>query len=322
MRTNLNTQKILVPVGFLVSFFLLNSGAALFLGVLIALIFGNPYLDKTRRLTKPMLAWSIVGLGAGMNFLLVLRAGVEGVTYTFISLVLVLLTGLWISRLFKISREMGLLINVGTAICGGSAIAAVSSAVNAKDESISVSMGIVFILNALALFIFPPLGHWLNLSSEQFGLWSALAIHDTSSVVGATMQYSQRALEIGSTVKLARALWIIPVTIFFARFFNRDRDDSNDKSSDASSSVKKKPAFPWFIGGFVIVSALVTNFSVLQPVGHQIEWLAKRFLVATLFLIGSGLTLATLKKVGLRTFLHGFALWLIVLVVSLQFVRS
>jgi uncharacterized integral membrane protein (TIGR00698 family) len=308
----MNAGKILIPIGFLLSLFFLNSGGALLLGVLIALSVGNPFIDKTRRLTKPMLAWSIVGLGAGMNFLLVLRAGADGVMYTLVSLILIMLLGFWLGRLYKTSREMSTLVNVGTAICGGSAIAAVSSAINAKDESISVSMGIVFILNALALFIFPTMGHWLNLSSEQFGLWAALAIHDTSSVVGATMQYSQKALEIGSTIKLARALWIIPAAFFFAKFYKKD-DGTGKKTSIT---------IPWFIAGFVVMSALVSSFAVLQPAGHQIEWLAKRTLVATLFLIGSGLTMATIKKVGLKTFLHGFTLWIIVVLASLKFATS
>ncbi len=299
--------KILVPLGFLISLIFLNSAVALFLGVLIAIIFGNPYLPKTRPLTKNLLAWSIVGLGAGMNFLSVIQAGSDGIVYTLVSLTLIMLVGTLLARVFKTSSEMGLLINVGTAICGGSAIAAVSSAINAKDESIAVSLGIVFILNAIALFIFPPLGHTFHLSSEQFGLWAALAIHDTSSVVGATMQFSQRALEVGSTIKLTRALWIIPLAFLCAKFYKKDE-------------VKKKSApIPWFIAGFILMSALVSSFPFLQPFGHQIEGIAKRTLVATLFLIGSGLTMSTIKNVGLKTFLHGFILWVLIVFASLKF---
>jgi uncharacterized integral membrane protein (TIGR00698 family) len=296
--------QILTPAGFLLSLFpIVSSGSALFLGVSLALLIGNPYLLRTRKMTKPILAWSIVGLGAGVNLLMVIKAGLDGIVFTFVSLSLTLFVGYWIGRLFKTSREMSALMNVGTAICGGSAIAAVSSVIKAKDESISVSLGVVFILNAIALFIFPGLGYWLGLSQEQFGLWGALAIHDTSSVVGATMQYGERALEVGTTVKLVRALWIIPVSILFAKFFIKE---------SVNSGVKSKPQYPWFIAGFVFMSAIVTILPDLQTVGHQIEWLAKRTLVATLFLIGSGLTLETLKKVGLRTFLHGISLWILV----------
>lgn len=305
--------RVLTPAGFVLSLCpFMSSGAALFLGVALALIVGNPYLGRTRKLTKPMLAWSIVGLGAGVNLMMVLKAGMEGFLFTMVSLSVTLLVGYWIGRLFKTSTEMSALINVGTAICGGSAIAAVSSVIRAKDESISVSMGVVFILNALALFIFPVLGHAFGLSQEQFGLWGALAIHDTSSVVGATMQYGQRALEIGTTVKLVRALWIIPVSILFAKFFV--------KKEEEASAVHGKKQYPWFIGGFVLMSALVTYFADLQPFGHQVEGLAKRTLVATLFLIGSGLTLGTLKKVGLKTLLHGVVLWVLVGSASLAFI--
>ena len=281
------------------------------MGVLLAMIVGNPYIGKTRKLTKPMLAWSIVGLGAGINLTMVLKAGIEGFFFTFISLAATLLAGFWIGKLFKTSREMSALINVGTAICGGSAIAAVSSAIRAKDETISVSLGVVFILNAVALFIFPFIGHLAGFTQDQFGLWAALAIHDTSSVVGAAMQYGERALEVGTTVKLVRALWIIPVTLLFAKFF--------DRSEDKSSLPRQ---YPWFIGGFVLMSAIVTSFESLQPYGHQLEWLAKRTLVATLFLIGSGLTLEALKKVGLKTFLHGVTLWILIATCSLLFIKT
>lgn len=302
--------QFLIPAGFLLSLFpIMSSGSALFLGVIIALVVGNPHIEKTRRMTKPMLAWSIVGLGAGVNLFMVLKAGFDGIAFTLISLSATLFLGYWVGKLFKTSREMSALINVGTAICGGSAIAAVSSVIRAKDESISISLGVVFILNAIALLIFPQMGHFFGLTQEQFGLWGALAIHDTSSVVGATMQYGERALEIGTTVKLVRAMWIIPVSLLFAKFFVKDEQSTHQKTMPRQH--------PWFIGGFVAMSALVTVFEVLQPMGHQIEWLAKRALVATLFLIGSGLTLGTLQKVGLKTLLHGVFLWIIVASASL-----
>lgn len=303
--------RILTPLGFFLSLHpAISSGWALLMGVVLALTLGNPYLPQTRKLTKPMLAWSIVGLGAGVNLAMVLRAGYEGLLFTFVSLSVTLLAGYWVGKLFKTSREMSALINVGTAICGGSAIAAVSSVIRAKDESISVALGVVFILNAIALFIFPGFGHFFGLSQEQFGLWGALAIHDTSSVVGATLQFGQQALEVGTTVKLVRALWIIPVSLLFARFFVQAEEQGTQNKAGS-------PPIPWFIGGFVLMSALVTGFEFLQPYGHQLEWLAKRFLVGTLYLIGSGLTIATLKKVGLKTLLHGVSLWVLVATSSL-----
>jgi len=306
--------QVVIPLGFLVSLYPATSSAmALLLGVLLALIFGNPHIARTRKLTKPLLAWSIVGLGAGVNLLVVLKAGLNGVLFTMLSLSVTMLIGAWIGRWLGIHRETSALINVGTAICGGSAIAAVSAAIRAKDDSTSVALGIVFILNAVGLIIFPSLGHWFNLSEQQFGLWGALAIHDTSSVVGATMQYGPHALEVGTTVKLVRALWIIPVSILFAKFFH---------TKDSDTEKKVPTQYPWFIGGFVLMSALVTWVEVLQPTGHQVEWIAKRALVATLFLIGSGLTLATLRKVGIKALVHGVALWIIVASASLLFIRG
>jgi uncharacterized integral membrane protein (TIGR00698 family) len=305
--------RVAIPLGFLISLYPgTTSAMALLLGVMLALTFGNPHIARTRKLTKPMLAWSIVGLGAGVNLLVVLKAGVDGVLFTMVSLSATMFIGTLIGRWLGIHRETSALINVGTAICGGSAIAAVSAAIRAKDDSTSVALGIVFILNAVGLIIFPSLGHWFDLSEQQFGLWGALAIHDTSSVVGATMQYGSHALEVGTTVKLVRALWIIPISILFAKFFHKAEEGSE----------KKAPTqYPWFIGGFVIMSAIVTWVEVLQPVGHQLEWLAKRALVATLFLIGSGLTLATLRKVGIKALVHGVALWIIVASVNLCIIR-
>jgi len=299
--------RFLIPFGFLISLYPATTSAlALLLGVLLALSFGNPYLAHTRRLTRPMLAWAIVGLGAGVNLMVVLKAGMSGVLFTLISLTVTLAVGTLLGKLLKINSETCALISVGTAICGGSAIAAVSTSIRAKDESTSVALGIVFVLNALALLIFPSLGHWFGLSESQFGMWAALAIHDTSSVVGATMQYGPEALDIGTTVKLVRALWIIPVAILFAKFFKK-----------SGESLQPKIQYPWFIGGFILMSALVTWVEALQPYGEQMEWLAKRILISTLFLIGSGLTTVTLKKVGPKAFLHGVILWLLVATASL-----
>lgn len=283
---------------------------ALLLGISIALIFGNPYIQKTQKLIRPLLAWAIVGLGAGVNLSIILKAGSQGFFFTFIFLTLTLLVGTLIGRWLKVDRETSALINVGTAICGGSAIAAVSGAINAKNESTSVALGVVFILNAVGLFVFPTIGFWFSLSPEQFGLWGAIAIHDTSSVVGATMQYGPISLNVGTTVKLMRSLWIIPTVIIFAKFF-----------AGKTNAVKTKTQIPWFIAGFILMSALVTSVEALQPIGHQIEWIAKRALVATLFLIGSGLTFATLKNVGLKAMVHGVSIWILVATIGLIAVK-
>ncbi len=307
---------LLTPLFFVLSLFpFVSSGAALLLGILVALVFGNPYLSRTRKLTKPLLAWAIVGLGGGVNLFVILQAGTSGILITLCFLSATLFVGYWLSRWLQLSKEMATLISVGTAICGGSAIVAVASAIRAKDDSISVSLGTVFVLNAVALFIFPSLGHFFGLTQDQFGMWAAIAIHDTSSVVGATMQYGERALEIGTTVKLVRALWIIPIALLFAKFYVQDKSPSTTKP-------ESRRQYPWFVVGFVVMSALVTSIEFLQPIGQQIEWIARRVLVATLFLIGSGLTLSALRAVGAKTLLHGLVLWILVSTTSLIILLS
>jgi uncharacterized integral membrane protein (TIGR00698 family) len=215
----------------------------------------------------------------------------------------VLALGWWLARLLKVERDAGLLISVGTAICGGSAIAAVAPVLRAKEHEISVALATVFLLNAVALVIFPPIGHAVGLGQEAFGLWSALAIHDTSSVVGAGLAYGPRALEVATTVKLARALWIVPLTLGIGWMVARKGQASAD-----APPVKK----PWFIAGFLAMAALVTFIPALHTGGHVIAAAAQRVLVLTLFLIGAGLSREALRTVGLRPFLQGLVLWLIV----------
>jgi uncharacterized integral membrane protein (TIGR00698 family) len=279
-----------------------SSATALLLGVFIVLLFGNPYIARTRKLTRPLLSNSIIGLGAGVNLMVVAKAGLDGILFTAVALSATLLVGWLLGRLLKTDPETSLLINVGTAICGGSAIAAVSSAIRAQDHDTSVSLAVVFVLNACALIIFPPLGHHFLLTEGQFGLWSALAIHDTSSVVGATMQYGNHALEVGTTVKLVRALWIIPVTLIIAKIYAKKNSGKDGRPTQ----------YPWFILGFLLMSALVTWVPQLGSAGHFIELIAKRALIVTLFLIGAGLTRATLQKVGFRPLVQGVVLWFIV----------
>lgn len=286
-----------------------SSGTALLAGVLLALIFGNPYMALSKKWTHHLLSLSVIGLGAGMNLGVIGKVGMQGIGYTIIGIGSALLLGTLLGGLLKVPKDTSLLVTVGTAICGGSAIAAIAPVVKAKSHEVSVALGIVFTLNALALFIFPAIGHYFSMTESQFGLWCALAIHDTSSVVGATLQYGAHALEVGTTVKLARAMWIIPVA--FAIGFLRSRN--NQQSTEAAGKGKK----PWFILGFLFAAALVTWIPSLQEVGHNIESIAKHVLILTLFLIGSNLTRETLKSVGLKPFAQGVLLWMVMATGSL-----
>lgn len=279
-----------------------SAGVALLLGVTIALLLGNPYTAQTKLITPKLLTYSVVGLGAGMNLETVAQVGLQGIGYTVLTILSTVLLGLGLGRLLRTERDTSMLVTVGTAICGGSAIAAVAPVLRAKSHEISVALGIVFMLNACALFIFPPMGHAFGLTESQFGLWCALAIHDTSSVVGASLQYGKHALEVGTTVKLARALWIVPVTFFVGLVVARRREAVQGTS---------KPKRPWFILGFLIMAALVTWIPELRGPGQWVELIARRLLVLTLFLIGTNLSRETLKAVGFRPFLQGFVLWLI-----------
>jgi uncharacterized integral membrane protein (TIGR00698 family) len=277
----------------------ISASLALILGVATALAFGNPFSEATRKITPRLLSVAIIGMGAGMNLITVASVGSRGFGYTAAGIFLTLGAGFLLKKILRIEQGVSVLISVGTAICGGSAIAAVAPVIRAKNHEISVALGIVFLLNAAALFIFPPLGHLFGLTQHQFGLWSALAIHDTSSVVGATMQYGAEALQVGTTVKLARALWIVPVAFFMGYLFN--------KKSDGAGKAKK----PWFILGFCVTAALVTFIPSLRPIGDMVSTMAKQLLVLTLFLIGLNLTRENLKMVGLKALTLGLSLWII-----------
>jgi len=278
-----------------------SPGVALMVGIALALTVGNPYPLTTARVITPLLQISVIGLGAGMNLVEVGRAGVHGFFYTVIGITLTMSVGLTMGWLLRTERNTSLLVTVGTAICGGSAIAAVAPAIRAKSHEVSVALATVFFLNAVALFIFPPIGRHFGLSQVQFGVWSALAIHDTSSVVGAAMQYGARALEIATTIKLTRALWIVPVTLIIGMFWNRGSDQK------ATGKAKR----PWFILGFLAMAAIVTWIPTLKPVGHGVFVGAQRSLVVTLFLIGSGLSREALKVVGRQPLIQGFLLWIL-----------
>lgn len=275
---------------------------ALLLGIIIAQTIGHPYLHLNRKATHLLLQVSVVGLGFGMNVATALKAGKEGFLFTVVSITGTLILGYFAGRLLKIERKTSFLITAGTAICGGSAIAAVSPVINADDKQVSVALGTVFILNSIALFLFPFIGGQLHLSQSQFGMWCAIAIHDTSSVVGAASRYGNEALQIATTVKLARALWIIPVAFFSSLVFR---------------SKGQKIKIPYFIGLFVLAILANTYIPFVQAIGPYVVQAAKSGLTATLFLIGCGLSAKTLASVGFRPILQGLLLWIIISVVTL-----
>ncbi len=274
---------------------------ALALGLLYGLSFVHPYEADSRNLSKFLLQASVVGLGFGMNLHEVLRAGRSGFFYTAATISFALILGLLAGRLLRVNHTASILISVGTAICGGSAIAAVAPIIEASDEEIAISLGTVFILNSVALFVFPPLGWALRLTQQQFGLWAALAIHDTSSVVGATARYGPVALVVGTTVKLTRALWIVPVAVG-AAVLKRSR-----------SPIQ----WPWFILFFCLAAVASTYLPALSNYWHLLSNLGRLGLTATLFLIGTGISRATLRRVGMPPLLQGVILWILVGVTSL-----
>lgn len=288
-------------------------GIAVLAGIVFSVFWGNPFREYTGRLTSPLLGAAIVGMGFGMNLLEVLRAGANGIVYTFIGICAGIGLGVLIGKRLKLSRDCMYLVSVGTSICGGSAIAAAAPVLKAKAHDIAIASATVFTLNAIALLIFPVIGHKLGFTQEQFGCWAALGIHDTSSVVGAGFQYGERALEVGTTVKLARALWIVPVTVFLSCFVA-------DRKEGEKRQIKFK--VPWFIPGFLIAAAFVTWLPDLIPAwkdgihgtGKFIKDISKFLMVTTLFLIGANLSREKLKELGLKVVIHGVILWIILAV--------
>jgi uncharacterized integral membrane protein (TIGR00698 family) len=276
---------------------LITPPVALLLGLIVAQFIGHPFLKLNQKATALLLQASVVGLGFGMNVNSALKAGKEGLAFSIISIFGTLLLGALLGKLFRVEKKTSYLIATGTAICGGSAIAAVAPVIEAKESEISVALGTIFILNAVALFIFPMIGHALHLSQMQFGLWSAVAIHDTSSVAGAAGRYGTVALEIATTVKLARALWIIPIVIATAFIFK---------------NKARKIKVPWFIGFFVIAMLLNTYVAVVKEMAPYITGIAKTGLTLSLFLIGAGLSPKALALVGARPLVQAVLLWVII----------
>ncbi len=295
---NITTRQLI----FIVLLFLcltpwITPPVALFLGLIVAQFIGHPFLHLNQKATHLLLQVSVVGLGFGMNVHSALKAGKQGILFTIISIFGTLILGVLLGKIFRIDKKTSLLVSSGTAICGGSAIAAISPVIHAEEKQISVALGTVFILNSIALFIFPVIGHYFNLNETQFGLWCAIAIHDTSSVVGAAAKYGPHALEVATTVKLARALWIIPVAIG-ASFVFRNK----------TTKIK----IPYFIGFFILAMIVNTYVPAIAPLAPFFVNVAKTGLTLTLFLIGAGLSRKVLKAVGIKPLLQGIILWVVI----------
>lgn len=280
----------------------ISPAIALFLGLAFGMTAGQPFPVFGKKISKYLLQFSVVGLGFGMNLHESLQTGKEGMVFTIVSVASVLILGMYLGKRLMMDRKTAYLISAGTAICGGSAIAAVAPVIKANDNEMSMSLGTIFILNAIALFIFPPIGHLLGMTQEQFGMWAAIAIHDTSSVVGAGAAYGEKALEIATMVKLTRALWIIPMTIVTMFLF---------KQKGAKITI------PWFIFFFILAMIANTYLSIPQEVSGALVWLAKKGLTVTLFLIGAGLSRRVIKNVGIRPMVQGVILWIFIGLISL-----
>lgn len=280
---------------------------ALFLGLAYALSCGQAHPKFNKKVSKYLLQYSVVGLGFGMNLQASLASGKEGMEFTVLSVVGTMLIGWFIGRkVLKVDRDTSYLISSGTAICGGSAIAAVGPVLRAKDSEMSVALGTIFILNAIALFVFPVIGHWLNLDQQQFGTWAAIAIHDTSSVVGAGAAYGEEALKVATTIKLTRALWIIPLAFATSFIFKGNG---------------KKISIPWFILFFVV--AILFNTYLLDgmpQVGQAISGFARKGLTITLFFIGASLSRDVLKQVGIKPLIQGVLLWMVISLSTLAYI--
>ena len=278
---------------------LVSPPIALLFGILFVNIFGK--VLETDRFVKKLLQYSIVGLGFGINLNTAIEAGSQGFLFTVSTIALVMIFGLFLAKILKIDKTIAQLISAGTAICGGSAIAAVAPILKANSKQTSVALGIVFVLNAVALFIFPEIGHFFNLTQNQFGIWSAIAIHDTSSVVGAASKYGNEALQIATTVKLARALWIIPLAFLISIF----------------TKSEGKIKIPYFIGFFVLAILAGTYLPFLQNFNSIISEISRDTLKVALFLIGAGLSLQNLKNIGIKPLLLGIILWIFISSISL-----
>ena len=285
---------------------LLSPAIALTLGLAFGFTCVHPYHADSKSLSKLLLQASVVCLGFGMNLQQVLRVGRAGFVYTAAGISFAMLLGWGLGKVFSVKNRISFLISAGTAVCGGSAIAAVAPIANATEEEMAVSLGTVFVLNSVALLAFPLIGNSLHLTQTQFGLWSALAIHDTSSVVGASAKFGAMALAVGTTVKLARALWIVPISI----------------GTSMAQKSKARIQLPWFILFFCLAAVANTYLPVFQPAYPVMKHLGIVGLTVTMFLIGTGLSRQTLREVGIRPLLQGIVLWIVVATGSLTLIRA
>lgn len=303
---NSNISKSLFFILILITLSgLVTSPIALLMGFIFTFIFGNPFIQQSQKAIHLLLKIAVVGLGFGMFLKQTLETSKEGLGLTFYSILLTVTIGIGLTRLLKLDRKLGHLITSGTSICGGSAIAAISPVIKADGKTISLALGVVFLLNSIALLIFPPIGHYLNLTQDQFGLWAAIAIHDTSSVVGAALSYGDEALRIATTVKLSRTLWIIPLSIFSMFLFK---------------TKGEKIKVPYFILLF-IVAIFINSYNVLPTViTSNIVLISKRLLIVTLFLVGSTISIKDLKQTGFKPILLALSLWIFISIFSLVYI--
>ncbi|WP_035672326.1 YeiH family protein [Flavobacterium sp. 83] len=295
-------QIIFVALLFFCMTSVISPPIALLLGLIVANLSGHPFLHLNHKATNILLQVSVVGLGFGMNVNSALSAGKEGFIFTIASIFSTIILGTFLGKWLKIEKKTSHLISCGTAICGGSAIAAIAPVIKSDEKQTSIALGVIFILNSVALFLFPTVGHWLDLSPKEFGLWCAIAIHDTSSVVGAASEFGPEALQIATTVKLARALWIIPVALLTSIIFK-----------NKSSSIK----IPYFIGLFILAMVMNTYVSKTAIVAPFLVSIAKIGLTLTLFLIGAGLNRNILKSVGIKPIFQGLLLWIFIAIGTL-----
>lgn len=299
------SKSIFILLILVALFGFVNSPMALMLGFVFTLIFSNPFIKQSQKAIHLLLKVAVVGLGFGMYIKETLETSKEGLALTFYSILLTVTLGIVLAKAFKLDRKLGHLITSGTSICGGSAIAAISPVIRADGKTISLALGVVFLLNSIALLIFPPIGHFLSLTQDQFGLWAAIAIHDTSSVVGAALSYGDEALRIATTVKLSRTLWIIPLSIFSMFLFK---------------TKGEKIKIPYFIGLFIL--AIVINSYEILPtiITSNIVVISKRLLIVTLFLVGSTISIKDLKETGFKPIVFAVSLWIFISIFSLVYI--
>lgn len=299
------SKSIFILLILVALFGFVNSPMALMLGFLFTLIFSNPFIKQSQKAIHLLLKVAVVGLGFGMYIKETLETSKEGLALTFYSILLTVTLGIVLAKAFKLDRKLGHLITSGTSICGGSAISAISPVIRADGKTISLALGVVFLLNSIALLIFPPIGHFLSLTQDQFGLWAAIAIHDTSSVVGAALSYGDEALRIATTVKLSRTLWIIPLSIFSMFLFK---------------TKGEKIKIPYFIGLFIL--AIVINSYEILPtiITSNIVVISKRLLIVTLFLVGSTISIKDLKETGFKPIVFAVSLWIFISIFSLVYI--